>query len=127
MSGDTSPDTPSRPQPRAGCVFCRIVSGEIPAEPVLSTERVVAFRDVAPKADVHVLVVPREHRPDVVSLAAEDPAGLADLVSAAERVAADLAPAGHFRLVFNTGEQAGQSVFHVHGHVLAGAGVAMTL
>jgi histidine triad (HIT) family protein len=127
MSGDTSPDAQPRPQAEAGCVFCRIVAGEIPAEPVLATDHVVAFRDVAPKADVHVLVVPREHRPDVVSLAAADPAGLADLVATAGRVAADLAPAGHFRLVFNTGEQAGQSVFHVHGHVLAGAGVAMTL
>ncbi|MGF1661546.1 MAG: HIT domain-containing protein [Kineosporiaceae bacterium] len=129
MSGDTSPDAQPQPQPRAqaGCVFCRIVAGDIPSEPLLATERVVAFRDVAPKADVHVLVVPREHRPDVVSLAAEDPTGLAELVSAAGRLAADLAPEGHFRLVFNTGERAGQSVFHVHGHVLAGAGVAMAL
>jgi len=109
------------------CVFCRIVAGDIPTEPVLRTDRVVAFRDIAPKADVHVLVVPTAHRPDVVSLAADDPQALADLVAAAGRVAAELAPAGHFRLVFNTGEQAGQSVFHVHGHVLAGAGVAMSL
>ncbi|MGF1648694.1 MAG: histidine triad nucleotide-binding protein [Kineosporiaceae bacterium] len=125
MSGDTSPG--AQPGPPAACVFCRIVSGEIPTDPVLETERVVAFRDIAPKADVHVLVVPRTHHRDVVSLAADDPAGLADLVTAAGRVASDLAPAGHFRLVFNTGEQAGQSVFHVHGHVLAGTGVAMTL
>lgn len=127
VSGPTSQETQATPQPRPDCVFCRIVSGEIPTEPVLATDRVVAFRDIAPKADVHVLVVPRAHHPDVVELAAQDPAGLADLVAAADRVAADLAPAGHFRLVFNTGEQAGQSVFHVHGHVLAGTGVAMTL
>ena len=109
------------------CVFCRIVSGEIPTEPVLRTDRVIAFRDIAPKADVHVLVVPTVHRPDVVTMATEDPQALADLVAAAGEVAAELAPAGHFRLVFNTGEQAGQSVFHVHGHVLAGSGVAMSL
>ncbi len=102
-----------------GCVFCRIVAGEIPAEVVHEDADVVAFRDSAPAAEVHVLVVPRRHVRDVVALAA-DGALLGALVRAAGRVADDLAD-GQFRLVFNTGEAAGQTVFHAHGHVLAGA------
>jgi histidine triad (HIT) family protein len=104
----------------ADCIFCRIVSGEVPADLVATDDDVVVFRDVAPKAEVHVLVVPRRHVPDVVSLA-EDPQLLAAVVRAGGRVAADLA-GGQFRLVFNTGAESGQTVFHAHGHVLAGAG-----
>jgi histidine triad (HIT) family protein len=100
------------------CVFCRIVAGELPAELVLDTDDVVAFRDLSPKADVHVLVVPRRHVGDVVALA-EDPALLAAVVRAGGEVASSLAD-GQFRLVFNTGAAAGQTVFHAHGHVLAG-------
>ena len=100
------------------CVFCRIVAGEIPAQVVHEDAEVVAFRDAAPKAEVHVLVVPRRHVRDVVALAADE-ALLAALVRVAGLVADDLAD-GQFRLIFNTGEAAGQSVFHVHGHVLAG-------
>ena len=107
----------------ADCLFCRIVAGEIPAGLVREGERVVAFRDINPQAPVHVLVVPREHHPDVAALAAADPAALAELVTVAGEIAvAD----GHddYRLVFNTGAGAGQSVFHVHGHVLAGRNFA---
>ncbi|WP_299035414.1 HIT domain-containing protein [uncultured Pseudokineococcus sp.] len=105
------------------CVFCRIVAGDVPAELVASTDSVVAFRDLAPKAPLHVLVVPREHHADVVSLAAAAPQVLADLVATGARVAADGgAQDGEHRLVFNTGESAGQSVFHAHGHVLAAPG-----
>jgi histidine triad (HIT) family protein len=80
---------------------------------------VLAFRDIDPQAPTHVLVVPLEHHPDVGAIAAADPATLAELVAAAEQIAR---AEGHddFRLVFNTGSRAGQSVFHVHGHVLAG-------
>ncbi|PJI93360.1 HIT domain-containing protein [Luteimicrobium subarcticum] len=102
------------------CLFCKIVAGDVPADVVATTDRAVAFRDVAPKAPVHVLVVPREHHRDVAALAAADPALLAEVVALAQQVATDL-DEGEFRLVFNTGESAGQSVFHVHGHVLAGA------
>lgn len=100
------------------CVFCRILAGEIPAETVHEDDRVIAFRDLDPKAPVHVLVVPRRHLRDVRELAA-DPALLAHVASTAGSLARELAD-GDFRLVFNTGENAGQSVFHVHGHVLAG-------
>jgi histidine triad (HIT) family protein len=105
------------------CPFCRIVAGEIPATVVKSGERVLAFRDLNPQAPTHVLVIPRAHHRNVAALAAADPAALADLVAMAAEVAQEAATeAGPaiYRLVFNTGEQAGQSVFHVHGHVLAG-------
>jgi histidine triad (HIT) family protein len=107
------------PAETADCLFCRIVAGEIPADVVRRGERVLAFRDVDPKAPTHLLVIPLEHHGDVGALAAADPTGLAELVRVGQQVAAD---AGHkdFRLVFNTGAEAGQSVFHVHGHVLAG-------
>lgn len=109
----------------ADCLFCQIVAGQTPADVVASTERVIAFRDIAPKAPVHVLVVPREHHGDVAVLAAAEPALLADVVALADQVAGDLAD-GQYRLIFNSGPRAGQSVFHVHGHVLAGARLGWT-
>jgi histidine triad (HIT) family protein len=112
-------ETPADPPADPACLFCRIVAGEIPADVVLRSERVLAFRDIDPKAPTHVLVVPLEHHSDVGALAAADPAALAELVEVGRRIAADEGH-DHFRLVFNTGAEAGQSVFHVHGHVLAG-------
>jgi histidine triad (HIT) family protein len=114
--------------PEQDCPFCRIVAGEIPASVVKEGERVLAFRDLNPQAPTHVLVIPRAHHRNVAALAAADPAALADVVTMAAEVAADagIEDAGiedgsaSYRLVFNTGEQAGQTVFHVHGHVLAG-------
>jgi histidine triad (HIT) family protein len=102
------------------CLFCRIAAGDVPATVVSSTDRAVAFRDIDPKAPVHVLVIPRDHHADVAQLAAADPELLADVVRLGYEVAEQEAD-GAFRLVFNTGAQAGQSVFHVHGHVLGGA------
>jgi histidine triad (HIT) family protein len=101
------------------CLFCRIAAGEVPATLVRETERVVAFRDIDPKAPTHVLVVPRAHHATVADLAEADPQSLAEVVTEAAAAAAD---GGHadFRLVFNTGAGSGQSVFHVHAHVLAG-------
>jgi histidine triad (HIT) family protein len=101
------------------CLFCRIVAGDIPATIVKEGAHVLAFRDVNPQAPTHVLVIPRAHHPNVAALAAADPQALAELVAMAEAVAHDNGE-DSYRLVFNTGEQAGQSVFHVHGHVLAG-------
>ena len=102
-------------------IFEKIVAREIPADIVAENDRVIAFRDIAPKAPVHVLVVPKTaaYR-NVVELAAGDPALLAELIAVANEIAATEAN-GEFRLVFNTGETAGQTVFHVHAHVLSGA------
>lgn len=110
MSSDTPP---------SDCLFCRIVAGGVPATVVHRGERVWAFRDIDPKAPTHVLVIPVAHHPDVVALAAADPATLAEVVEVGARIAGHEA-GGAFRLVFNTGAEVGQSVPHAHGHVLAG-------
>jgi histidine triad (HIT) family protein len=102
-----------------GCIFCSIAAGNIPADVVARTDRVLAFRDVNPQAPTHVLVITLDHHPDVVELAETDPRALAELVTLGSEVAGKGA-GGQFRLVFNTGAEVGQSVFHVHGHVLAG-------
>jgi histidine triad (HIT) family protein len=97
-------------------IFERIIAREIPADIVFESQSLIAFRDIAPQAPVHILVVPKTAQyANVAELAAADPALLAELVS----VAATLAE-GDYRLVFNSGPDAGQTVFHVHGHVLAG-------
>ncbi|KAA9154713.1 HIT domain-containing protein [Microbacterium lushaniae] len=101
-------------------IFTRILEGEIPGEIIAETENAFVIRDIAPKAPVHLLVIPKssEYR-NVVELAAGDPSLLAEIVGLANSVAAEHA-GGDFRLVFNTGPKAGQTVFHVHAHVLGG-------
>jgi histidine triad (HIT) family protein len=101
-------------------IFTRIIAREIPASVVAENEHLIAFHDIAPQAPVHVLVVPKtEQYRNVVELAAGDPGLLAEMVAFAQQIAADLAD-GDFRLVFNTGPASGQTVYHVHAHVLAG-------
>ena len=105
----------------ADCLFCAIVAGEIPATTVLETDRILAFRDINPQAPTHILVIPKVHYPDVATLAAADTSLLGEVIDAAEQVAAAEGVAGPgYRIVFNTGVQAGQTVPHVHGHVLGG-------
>jgi histidine triad (HIT) family protein len=103
------------------CLFCRIAAGEIPATVVHETDSTLAFRDIDPKAPVHVLVIPKEHHTDVVTLAQADPRLAADVLAAAAAVAeAEGLRGDGFRLIFNSGGYAGQEVFHAHGHVLGG-------
>ncbi|MCE7079169.1 histidine triad nucleotide-binding protein [Streptomyces sp. ST2-7A] len=111
-------------EPDANCLFCKIVAGEVPATVVLETETTVAFRDINPQAPTHVLVIPRAHYPDAVSLAEGAPLIAADLLATAGVVAEreKVADTG-YRIVLNTGAGAGQTVFHVHAHVLAGRGL----
>lgn len=100
-------------------VFTRILRGEIPSEIVLQTDDVFVIRDIAPQAPVHLLVIPKtDAYRDVTEVAAGDPKLLASMVEVA-RTAAKQAGASDFRLIFNTGAGAGQTVFHVHAHVLA--------
>ena len=101
------------------CLFCKIVAGDIPGEVVHTTQRTLAFRDVNPQAPLHVLVVPREHHPNAARLAEADPQTSAELLQTAAAVAT---AEGYddYRLVFNTGADAGQTVFHTHLHLLAG-------
>ncbi|MEV6445352.1 histidine triad nucleotide-binding protein [Amycolatopsis sp. NPDC051716] len=105
----------------AETLFERIVGGEIPADVVYQDETTFAFRDVRPQARVHVLVVPRKRYRNVAELAAADPQLLADVVASARKVAEleGIVESG-YRVVFNTDGDAGQTVFHVHAHVLGG-------
>jgi len=98
------------------CIFCKIASGEIPATLIGESEHAVAFKDIAPRQPIHILVVPREHHANVAHLAFANPAALVDVVQLGSRLAAEHST-GSFRLTFNTGEEAGQSVFHAHGHI----------
>jgi histidine triad (HIT) family protein len=105
----------------AECLFCAIVAGEIPATTVLETDRVLAFRDINPQAPTHVLVIPKTHYPDVAALAGADAALLGEVIGAVQQVAAaDAVAETGYRVVFNTGAEAGQTVPHVHAHLLGG-------
>jgi histidine triad (HIT) family protein len=104
----------------ADCLFCKIVAGDIPADVVHETGTTLAFRDLEPQAPTHVLVIPRTHQPNAAALAAEEPDVLVDLVNAAKAIADQEGLDEGYRLVFNTGPAAHQSVFHVHLHVLGG-------
>jgi histidine triad (HIT) family protein len=98
------------------CIFCKIVAGELGTELLAESEHAIAFKDIAPRQPIHVLVVPREHHANVSELSAANPEALADLVALGCSVAEQLST-GSFRLTFNTGEAAGQTVFHAHGHI----------
>jgi histidine triad (HIT) family protein len=106
------------------CLFCKIVAGEMPATVVRESERTLTFRDINPHAPTHVLVIPKEHHPTAGDLAAADPELTAEVLREAAAVAADedVAESG-YRIVLNTGPGAGQTVLHVHAHVLGGRGL----
>lgn len=103
------------------CPFCEIVRGAAPADVVRETDRVLAFRDLHPQGPSHVLVIPKEHHPHLASLRAADGALAGELVLEAHQVALDegIAETG-YRLVCNTGRNGGQTVSHLHWHVLGG-------
>ncbi|MFC5720166.1 histidine triad nucleotide-binding protein [Streptomyces gamaensis] len=111
-------------EPQADCLFCKIVAKEVPATIVQETDTTVAFRDINPQAPTHVLVIPKAHYPDAASLAAAEPGIAADILREARAVAVmdDIVDKG-YRVVFNTGTGAGQTVFHAHAHVLGGRGL----
>jgi histidine triad (HIT) family protein len=102
------------------CLFCRIVAGEIPSEQVLADDEVIAFRDIAPRAPTHVLVVPRRHVTDVHALSDTDAGLLDSLFRAIRRIADDAGLESGYRVVTNVGPDAGQSVSHLHFHLLGG-------
>lgn len=104
------------------CIFCRIVAGEIPADVVREDEHTVAFRDLDPKAPVHVLVIPTAHHPDAAALAEADPALAGQVFAAAAEVAkAEGLTTDGYRIIVNSGRHGGQEVPHVHAHVVGGA------
>jgi histidine triad (HIT) family protein len=103
------------------CLFCRIVAGKIPADKVRETEDILVFRDIAPQAPVHLLAVPKRHLSSIADVTEADGGMLGSLFVAANAAAtAELGDRG-YRLVTNVGEEAGQSVFHLHLHILGGA------
>ena len=99
-----------------GCLFCRIVRGEIPAKIAYQDDLVVAFHDISPQAPTHVLIIPREHVATVDEMGSEHGPELVAMIAAAQRIA----NGASYRLVFNHGADAGQTVHHVHMHLLAG-------
>lgn len=105
----------------ADCLFCKIVAGQIPGAIVYQDDRLVAFKDINPQAPMHVLIVPRRHVPTLNDLAAGDDGLVGEMVRRAAALAAENGYAqGGYRTVFNCNADAGQTVFHIHLHVLGG-------
>ena len=101
------------------CLFCKIVNKEIPAAIVFENDDVLAFRDISPQAPTHILIIPKEHIPATDSITPENHLIAGKIISAAVQIAKDLKLEG-YRLVFNSGESAGQTVFHIHCHLMGG-------
>jgi len=102
------------------CIFCKIAAGSIPSEKVFEDDLVLGFRDLNPQAPVHVLLIPRKHIASLDDASPEDSEMMGRLLLAAKQTAAELGVSGAYRLVNNCGETAGQSVFHLHIHLIAG-------
>lgn len=103
------------------CIFCKIASGEIPASRTYEDEDVIAFRDLHPQAPTHILIIPRKHIATINDLENSDAALIGKLFLAAKKIAADHGFAEHgYRVVMNTNHDGGQTVFHLHLHLLAG-------
>jgi len=103
------------------CLFCKILAGEVPSTEVLSTDRTYAFRDISPAGPTHVLVIPREHIESAAAITAEHGDVLTALITTAQRVAdQEGVAASGYRLVFNVGDDAQNSVPHLHLHVIGG-------
>ena len=102
------------------CLFCRIIRGEIPSTKVYEDENCFAFRDIQPQAPTHILVVPKEHIPSVAELTAENAAAAARGLEAVAAIAKEEGLTGGYRVISNVGEDAGQSVKHLHFHILGG-------
>ena len=103
------------------CLFCKIIAGEIPSNKIYEDERVYAFTDIDPKAPAHILVIPKKHIKSILEVSEEDFEYLDAMVRAAQKIAeTQKIAADGFRLVFNTGENGGQTVHHLHMHLLGG-------
>lgn len=107
------------------CLFCKIIAGDIPADIVFESDAVIAFRDINPKAPTHVLIIPRKHIATINDISVDDEALVGSLYTVAKDIAAaeGLADEG-YRVVMNCNESAGQSVFHIHLHLLGGRNFA---
>ncbi len=104
----------------AACIFCKIAAGEIPADVVWEDDQALAFRDISPQAPKHLLIIPRRHLERLADSQPEDQQLLGHLLSVASRLASQEGVSDGYRVVVNNGASAGQSVFHLHLHVLGG-------
>lgn len=102
------------------CIFCKIIKKEIPSAVVKEDKDVLVIKDIAPKAPIHFLIISKKHVPDVQSLSQEDLSLAGKLLLTAQELSKSIPAPGHFRLVVNSGKEAGQCVFHLHIHFLAG-------
>ena len=102
------------------CLFCRIVAGEIPSKKVFEDERILAFRDIAPEAPMHVLVVPKEHIPSADAVTEQNSAAVARIFEVIPKIVAAEGVTNGYRVLTNVGEDGGQSVKHLHFHVIGG-------
>lgn len=102
------------------CLFCKIAAGEIPANKLYEDDEMLAFWDIAPQAPKHFLVIPKKHIQDPASVTEEDQALIGKMMQVASKLAAEHEIGDGFRIVFNNGAKAGQTVFHIHMHVLGG-------
>lgn len=104
----------------ADCVFCRIVAHELPAKRIDETDDIVVIQDIAPKAPIHYLIMPKEHFSDIIAIVEEQVNLFLPMMSMVHKFGRRLPGDQSFRLIFNNGREAGQSVFHLHAHFLAG-------
>lgn len=109
------------------CIFCKIVNGEIPSKKLYEDERVLAFYDIEPKAPVHVLVIPKQHLDSVLAVNEENADVVARIFSLIPKLVEKLDLPGSFRVVSNCGEDAGQTVRHLHFHILGGKTLSMDM
>ena len=111
-----------------GCLFCMIAKGDIPSNKVYEDESVLAFRDINPQAPTHILVIPKEHIADsAAGITAENSAAVAHIFEVIAKIAAQEGLDAGFRVITNSGKAAGQTVPHLHFHILAGADIAEKL
>ena len=109
------------------CLFCKIVAGDIPSTKVYEDERVLAFRDIAPQAPPHILVIPKAHIPSCAAITAENSAVVAHIFEVIAQIAKQEGLDGGFRVVSNCGDHAGQTVHHLHFHILGGKQLSLEM
>ena len=109
------------------CLFCKIVAGQIPSSKVYEDDQILAFRDIQPQAPVHVLVIPKEHIPSADGVSAENAAVVAHIFTKIPQIAAEQGLKNGYRIVSNCGDDAGQTVKHLHFHILGGKALALEM
>ena len=109
------------------CIFCKIIAGDIPSTKVYEDETVYAFRDINPQAPTHILVIPKDHIGSVAEITAENSGVVAHIFEVIAKIAKEEGLEGGYRVVSNCGADAGQTVFHLHFHILGGKALSMEM